>query len=499
MMSKKMVQCCLAAWLGLLANGALAASAGNHYVTVSSDTAGVEAIVPVDDDFYVTTRGVGAPDFIADISVSPNFSWRLVYPSSGKLELGIGASDLYEVEDSTGSEDSAGGRIEVLKLDIAPSETNICWKSSGVTLSLTSDSALGGGTATWSSEPTGIDGSGTSIAVNPGSLAPGEYVVTAASTIVPSYADTCVVRIIKVDVTNSVVGLRENSFTSPEYLGMGTGDEFASRYFAAVMALRDPVQKATNLWNDMELGPIAMAELHQAVTNFEASCRALAEEATIAEGRLALVPPECQPIAGSNQFTVCASPRTANVAIDVKGVDGWNSTASFGEHLWTSINPASFFVGTQVVTIEPSGNLGVLSVDVHIGHPCNEVVRLNYSVTGITEEDCVVVVLRRFNANKARIESQKQIVDDAEDVRSILEGWVGLIPVAGAAISASINTVGTVTKNLVLRYYNAEMRVNLDNTKAGLVEIEELAERTPAGGAESHDRVEQAEMLEAGN
>ena len=47
MMSKKMVQCCLAAWLGLLANGALAASAGNHYVTVSSDTAGVEAIVPV--------------------------------------------------------------------------------------------------------------------------------------------------------------------------------------------------------------------------------------------------------------------------------------------------------------------------------------------------------------------------------------------------------------------------------------------------------------------
>lgn len=111
MMSKKLVQCCLAAWLGLLANGALAASAGNLYVTVSSDTVGVEAIVPVDDDFYVTTRGVGAPDFIADISVSPNSSWRLVYPSSGKLELGIGASDFYEVEDSTGSEDSAGGRI----------------------------------------------------------------------------------------------------------------------------------------------------------------------------------------------------------------------------------------------------------------------------------------------------------------------------------------------------------------------------------------------------
>ena len=230
MFSKQWFQCGLAAGASLLAVGAVAASAGNHYVTVGSDTVGVEEIVPVDDDFYVTTRGVGAPDFIADISVSPNFSWRLVYPSSGKLELGIGASDLYEVEDSTGSEDSAGGRIEVLKLDIAPSETNICWKSSGVTLSLTPDSALGGGTATWSSEPTGISGSGTSIAVNPGSLAPGEYVVTAASTIVPSYADTCVVRIIKVDVTQAETYVCWKSsaatlnLTADSYLGDGTAE-----------------------------------------------------------------------------------------------------------------------------------------------------------------------------------------------------------------------------------------------------------------------------------
>ena len=230
MFSKHWFQCGLAVGASLLAVGAVAASAGNHYVTVGSDTVGVEEIVPVDDDFYVTTRGVGAPDFIADISVSPNFSWRLVYPSSGKLELGIGASDLYEVEDSTGSEDSAGGRIEVLKLDIAPSETNICWKSSGVTLSLTPDSALGGGTATWSSEPTGISGSGTSIAVNPGSLAPGEYVVTAASTIVPSYADTCVVRIIKVDVTQAETYVCWKSsaatlnLTADSYLGDGTAE-----------------------------------------------------------------------------------------------------------------------------------------------------------------------------------------------------------------------------------------------------------------------------------
>ena len=230
MFTKPWFRCGLAVGASFLAVGAVAASAGNHYVTVGSDTVGVEEIVPVDDDFYVTTRGGGAPDFIADISVSPNFSWRLVYPSSGKLELGIGASDFYKVEDSTGSEDSAGGRIEVLKLDIAPSETNICWKSSGVALSLTLDSALGGGTATWSSVPTGISGSGTSIAVNPGSLAPGEYVVTAASTIVPSYADTCVVRIIKVDIVPDTTNFCWNatsallSLTPDGYLGGGTAN-----------------------------------------------------------------------------------------------------------------------------------------------------------------------------------------------------------------------------------------------------------------------------------
>ena len=67
-------------------------------------------------------------------------------------------------------------------------------------MNLTPDSALGGGTANWSSQPAGIGGSGTSLAVNPSSLTPGEYTVTAQSSIVPSYSDTCIVRIIKVDV-----------------------------------------------------------------------------------------------------------------------------------------------------------------------------------------------------------------------------------------------------------------------------------------------------------
>jgi hypothetical protein len=473
-------------------------SAENEYVVVTCNTQGVEAIVPVNVDFYITTRGVSSPPFEANVSVAAKYPWRLLLPPGGTTELGIGEYDVYKVEDETGVEDDAEGRIYVLKLDIEQSETNVCWKISSVTLNLTPDSAPGG-EAVWTSQPAGISGAGNSVTFDPSSLAPGEYTVSARSGIVPDYSDSCTVRIIKVDVINSIIDLRENSFTSPEYCGKGMGDEFATRYFAAVMELKDPIQKATNLWNDVELGPMAIAELQQAVTSFEVTCCALAEEATIAGRMLALVPPECQHIEGLFQFTVCASPRTANVAINLEGVDGWNSTASFGEHLWTSIKPLSFSVGTQVVRIEQSGNLGVLSVNVHIGHPCDEVVKLDFPIIGLTEEDCVLPLLSRFNENKTHIKSRKQIVDNAKDLRSIFEGWLGLIPVAGAAISASINTAGTIAKNVVLRYYNEEMNTNLYNTKVCLLEIEELAERTPAGGAETHDRVEQAEMLEAGN
>lgn len=212
MMSKKLVQCCLAAWLGLLADGALAASAGNHYVTVSSDTAGVEAIVPVDDDFYVTTRGVSAPEFVADVSVTAHAPWKLVKPASGKLELGIGESGSYKVEDETGTEDDAEGSISVLKLDIEPDVVNVSWTKTQASLSLTSDS-VPGGVATWSSEPAGISGSGSSIAFNPNSLAPGEYTVTATSGVVPDYSDTCVVRVISVGIDDSELWF----FRSEEY------------------------------------------------------------------------------------------------------------------------------------------------------------------------------------------------------------------------------------------------------------------------------------------
>ena len=91
-MNRRSVRYVLGGGLGLLAVIALAVSASNGYVTVSCETVGVENIVPIENDFHLTTRGVSAPDFSADVGVSANSPWSLIEPESGSLRLGIGES-----------------------------------------------------------------------------------------------------------------------------------------------------------------------------------------------------------------------------------------------------------------------------------------------------------------------------------------------------------------------------------------------------------------------
>ncbi len=71
---------------------AQAATAANAYVTVSSSTYGVEDIVPVGADFFITTRNVSRLSFRADIRVKANRPYYLVKPSNGRMTLGIGES-----------------------------------------------------------------------------------------------------------------------------------------------------------------------------------------------------------------------------------------------------------------------------------------------------------------------------------------------------------------------------------------------------------------------
>ena len=182
-------------WLSLVYR-AYSATAANAYVTVSCSTYGVERIVPVGADFYITTRNVSKPSFRADITVAANSPYYLVKPADRMINLGIGEKDEYKVKDESGNEDEFSGKVHVLKLDIEPTETNVCWKSTSCTLKLTDDS-YPGGTAEWTSSPAGISGSGDSIAFSPNALTAGVYTVTAKSGIVSSYTDTCIVRVIR--------------------------------------------------------------------------------------------------------------------------------------------------------------------------------------------------------------------------------------------------------------------------------------------------------------
>ena len=68
--------------------------------------------------------------------------------------------------------------------------------------SLTSNSQTLGSTVTWTSDPPGINETGTSITFNPSTLAPGEYTVTARLNNYTNICDTTTLRIVKTAVTN---------------------------------------------------------------------------------------------------------------------------------------------------------------------------------------------------------------------------------------------------------------------------------------------------------
>ena len=183
--------------IALLARTAPAASAANAYVSVSCSAAAVGAVVADGKDFYVATRNAGA-SFRATVSVSALSPFVLVSPAEGSLNLGVGDAGSYLVRDDTGLEDSFGGNIEVLQVDIEQSEANVCWKSTTCSLNLTSDSHPGGDVI-WTSSPAGISGRGRAINFNPSSLEPGEYTVTARSAKASGCSDSCIVRVVKIE------------------------------------------------------------------------------------------------------------------------------------------------------------------------------------------------------------------------------------------------------------------------------------------------------------
>jgi hypothetical protein len=90
--------------------------------------------------------------------------------------------------------------LKVLNVDVEQVEANVSWTTTNMSLNLTADSFLGGGTADWTSEPSGISGSGTNVTFNPSGLTPTTYIVRAQSSLLTNCFDTCTVTVVKVEV-----------------------------------------------------------------------------------------------------------------------------------------------------------------------------------------------------------------------------------------------------------------------------------------------------------
>jgi hypothetical protein len=95
--------------------------------------------------------------------------------------------------------------VIVLKVDIDPVQTNVCWQMTNAVLNLTTNSYWApeySGSMTWSSTPTGLSGSGSggTFTFNPNALTSTSYVVTARSTLLTNCYDTCTVNVYRVEL-----------------------------------------------------------------------------------------------------------------------------------------------------------------------------------------------------------------------------------------------------------------------------------------------------------
>ena len=117
MFTKPWFRCGLAVGASFLAVGAVAASANNGYVEVSSSTPGVVEVVPVGMDFHITTANV-SDAFKANVAVNPAPGWNLISPNPASFEMTVGGSKGYEVRSQSNEEDKAGGNIFLFKVDV---------------------------------------------------------------------------------------------------------------------------------------------------------------------------------------------------------------------------------------------------------------------------------------------------------------------------------------------------------------------------------------------
>jgi hypothetical protein len=98
----------------------------------------------------------------------------------------------------------ASTTVAVVRVDIEQAELNVCQQMTEASLHLTGSywAPEVEGDVIWSNSPTGLSGTGSggTYTFNPSASTPGTYVVTARSSLLDNCHDTCIVRVLKVEL-----------------------------------------------------------------------------------------------------------------------------------------------------------------------------------------------------------------------------------------------------------------------------------------------------------
>ena len=198
--------CCLAS----IASHAV--TADNGLVSVSSESPSVRGILAVGDDFAVfqDRSSVREPASISIAGIGDmTVETPKVVPFSGKKPI------RYRAKDTRTYEDPASGIVYPIYIDILEDTVYVPYGEVS-TLHLTEDSTFEPATVFWSSEPSGISGTGDYVLI-PGDLAQGHYTVTAAFSEKPEWNDTCNVEVIRVEISPKELSGCEKCFTDGHF------------------------------------------------------------------------------------------------------------------------------------------------------------------------------------------------------------------------------------------------------------------------------------------
>jgi len=107
---------------------------------------------------------------------------------------------------------AAAATVKVYRVDITPSETNICWKTNYAEFKLTPESYGAAGGFSWTNAPVGlsnvvVSGDGRTFSFNPRESVPGAYELKAWPNDLPTCFGTATAKVIHIEITPPVTNV----------------------------------------------------------------------------------------------------------------------------------------------------------------------------------------------------------------------------------------------------------------------------------------------------